>query len=358
MIEAFEIGISVALADGVSEGIARAQKDADAVARAVAAGTVSVERLRQAGLAALTVVQPGVQPSKVSATQGLARSHPGTQPQEGAGAEGVGAAEPRQAGARRLIGAGEAVASLMAREHADAAPPSAVSMPPTGGAGPAGIDGSGPTANVQPATTDVAQAAFPSGHSTPAGFLRPVILTTLVPDGDKPGAPLPAARGDDAQRLGGGRSPTVPADACAGSGRSVALRLDDYGSRGGNFAAGGVRLAGSEGSQAVPATSRDGGAAGESAAYYAPVFAPAAHTSVFAPSHAGAPALQARDADTPASVASPSPAPSHGDVFLDGALVGRWMSRLLSREAGRAPAGPTGFDPRRNALLPGPTVGG
>ena len=46
-----------------------------------------------------------------------------------------------------------------------------------------------------------------------------------------------------------------------------------------------------------------------------------------------------------------------GDVFLDGVQVGRWMSRLLSKEAGRASSGPTGFDNRRNPLLPGGTVG-
>ncbi len=46
-----------------------------------------------------------------------------------------------------------------------------------------------------------------------------------------------------------------------------------------------------------------------------------------------------------------------GDVFLDGALVGRWMSRLLSREAERASVGPTGFDMRRGRLMPGATVG-
>jgi len=47
-----------------------------------------------------------------------------------------------------------------------------------------------------------------------------------------------------------------------------------------------------------------------------------------------------------------------GDVFLDGVLVGKWMSRFLGREAMRAPAGPTGFDPRRGRLMPGATVGG
>jgi hypothetical protein len=50
--------------------------------------------------------------------------------------------------------------------------------------------------------------------------------------------------------------------------------------------------------------------------------------------------------------------PNEGDVFLDGMLVGRWMSRFLNREAERASAGPTGFDARRGRLLPGVTVGG
>ncbi len=47
-----------------------------------------------------------------------------------------------------------------------------------------------------------------------------------------------------------------------------------------------------------------------------------------------------------------------GDVFLDGALLGRWVSRLLTRDAERASVGRTGFDIRRGRLLPGPTVGG
>jgi len=50
--------------------------------------------------------------------------------------------------------------------------------------------------------------------------------------------------------------------------------------------------------------------------------------------------------------------PSKGDVYLDGLLVGRWMLRFLRREAERADAGPTGFDAKRSRLLPGVTVGG
>ena len=46
-----------------------------------------------------------------------------------------------------------------------------------------------------------------------------------------------------------------------------------------------------------------------------------------------------------------------GDVFLDGALIGRWMSRLLSKQVERASVGPTGYDVRRGRLLPGSSVG-
>ena len=48
---------------------------------------------------------------------------------------------------------------------------------------------------------------------------------------------------------------------------------------------------------------------------------------------------------------------TQGDIFLDGVLVGRWISRLLNREAERASVGPTGFDMRRGRLMPGATVG-
>jgi hypothetical protein len=47
-----------------------------------------------------------------------------------------------------------------------------------------------------------------------------------------------------------------------------------------------------------------------------------------------------------------------GDVYLDGMLVGRWVSRFLQKQAERADVGPTGFDAKRGRLLPGVTVGG
>ena len=46
-----------------------------------------------------------------------------------------------------------------------------------------------------------------------------------------------------------------------------------------------------------------------------------------------------------------------GDVYLDGTLLGRWISRSLSREAARPPAGGAAFDPRRSPLPPGRMIG-
>lgn len=47
-----------------------------------------------------------------------------------------------------------------------------------------------------------------------------------------------------------------------------------------------------------------------------------------------------------------------GDVYFDGALMGRWMSRALAREAARPPAGGAAFDARRNPLPTGRMIGG
>ena len=61
------------------------------------------------------------------------------------------------------------------------------------------------------------------------------------------------------------------------------------------------------------------------------------------------------------SMAPPPPqataGPSHGDVFLDGMRVGRWMSDNLAREATRPQAGSTAFDPRLGPTWPGTLQG-
>jgi hypothetical protein len=46
-----------------------------------------------------------------------------------------------------------------------------------------------------------------------------------------------------------------------------------------------------------------------------------------------------------------------GDIILDGARVGRWMTSSLARQAARPPAGPTGPDPRQTPLWAGQAQG-
>jgi hypothetical protein len=40
-------------------------------------------------------------------------------------------------------------------------------------------------------------------------------------------------------------------------------------------------------------------------------------------------------------------------VFLDGTLLGHWLSDHLARETARPQTGSTGFDPRLSAIWPG-----
>ncbi len=50
--------------------------------------------------------------------------------------------------------------------------------------------------------------------------------------------------------------------------------------------------------------------------------------------------------------------PTGGDVYLDGALMGRWMARNLTAQANRPASGGAGFDPRRGVFPTGAMIGG
>ena len=71
------------------------------------------------------------------------------------------------------------------------------------------------------------------------------------------------------------------------------------------------------------------------------------------PAAAAAPTAGASAAPPPRS----SSGPTQGDVFLDGARVGRWMSDTLARAAGGPAIGSTAFDPRLGPTWPGALQG-
>jgi hypothetical protein len=68
-------------------------------------------------------------------------------------------------------------------------------------------------------------------------------------------------------------------------------------------------------------------------------------------------------ASLPAASVAPPPrqpepsGPTHGDVFLDGARVGSWLSDRLAREAARPQFGATGIDPTIAPAWPGALQG-
>ena len=84
--------------------------------------------------------------------------------------------------------------------------------------------------------------------------------------------------------------------------------------------------------------------------------APLAARDLFHPS-----AWDAAPPNAPAALAMPaapvatatSTEPAQGDVFLDGARIGRWMSDRLARDVDRPQSGVTGFDPRLSPAWPG-----
>jgi hypothetical protein len=363
MTEAFEIGISLALADGVSEGIAKAQRDADAVARSVAAGALSVQRLQAAGVAALTVMR--------SAREAANHATPAAPGRAEAGATRAAAEVGGDAGA--VTAAAPPVMNLtpVVAAPAKSVAPAALQLaweqaPDAQGASGRGGDEIARAPDrielVQSLRLD-AQAAPVRGQSAAPGVERSEQVgedrVGARQVGEAPGTSVLAQFAAPAVAAGAGAVAPL-AVAGRGSARPAGLRLDWYGERGPN--------AGSAVSREV--ASSDGGG-GPIAVPSAPVLAtvPAAPVAPVA-ADVLQPRLAAPDRSAPGGVAAPEGAeaaggqgggpagPMQGDVFLDGALVGRWMSRQLSREAGRASAGPTGFDSRRNALLPGPTVGG
>jgi hypothetical protein len=100
-----------------------------------------------------------------------------------------------------------------------------------------------------------------------------------------------------------------------------------------------------------------------------PVWAPAAPALPMAPQGVGLPAPVAptgRASHERHHAAHPHHAdhepagqsvPMHGDVFLDGVRVGRWLSDTMARAAGGPATGATAFDPRLGPRWPGALQG-
>jgi hypothetical protein len=405
MTEAFEIGISLALADGVSEGIAKAQRDADAVTHAVGAGALSVQRLQKAGIAALTVMHSvrnlagSLNPGQLARGKVAPGSEAGSGERSDAGVapverpQVVAAAPMSPSPVPALISgaAGSAPEALRATDikanlpeppiaeprmevlhsfRLDRVPLPVRQQPVVSVAdqpGQAGAEPGAPLASPvgeQPASGSMVRAEqVGAERSVPlAPPVRPQAAAGMpgqleqaaATRGPPVAAPFAPAAGASAR----GAAYFAPAMACSLDAEPSGLRLDVFGSRRPDVVSG-ADFEGADRGAGPPAVQPAAWSNVPPAASFAPVLTEAPQRRLAAQDSAAPGNEVVQEAgENSGGAAGGAGGSIQGDVFLDGVLVGRWMSRYLSREAGRASAGPTGFDQRRNALLPGATVGG
>jgi hypothetical protein len=439
MTEIFEIGVSLALQDGVSDAIGQARRDVAALEQAVRESGLSLRSLREVGTRAASVAFE--EPRREAAEGPVKRAVPDvplrTETGVGPRSEAIVAAPAHIAVARTQVaprrvepnvasplevagGASEAGAVPGVPGERDAwmmpvAPSSAVpSEPAIPAREPAPLPGAGSVADMvaplsrvsaplqepaEPATAEQTQELTPPEGSF---FDAPIAAPPLATLGDAPqvGAPIEAAvpvkppqidAAVSAREMTPLAAPRMvpqaastplgivqahaltaaPANREADAAEDMPLAEESSGWRPGAQSrlaqpialVSALRLSGGM----APVTQDEdepGDAAGDVAARDDEAGPGKAAVESVSPSAMPARAARGRVTAPGARDRSPEQAgvhetgPNEGDVFLDGMLVGRWMSRFLNREAGRASAGPTGFDARRGRLLPGVTVGG
>ena len=384
MIEAFEIGVSLALQDGVSDAIGKARRDVAALEHAVRESGVSVQALRDAG-ARVSSVSFGDQHSKV-AEEPVKPVVPDAAPRSDKGVEPapfvalLGTLRTEQPYLRTQdtlvqqaapVARETEVAPVQPTLAAPWASIAAAEQPvevvhffvgaPALGAPESDQDGPGqaaaPLGGLGLVDRSQGDAAATGGSAAPIvvpageGKLDRTAPLGVVALPATPGAPLLGQKNE-----AGDFSPEAPAvssfDRGSQGARSNLSLLDVL-----QFSGGSAAFPRDEEPQvaqvgAAPAAGDDGRNDGEQQA-------PGVTTRVFrAAAPGGAAASGARPESGTQRAEGGGAGPNQGDVFLDGMLVGRWMSKFLNREAERASAGPTGFDARRGRLLPGVTVGG
>lgn len=367
MTEAYEVGITLALQDGVSAGIANIRRDLAALDRAIAATSANLAGLRVAGgaLVASTPAPPRVQPPSVAAL-------PSDAPSQNTTARLPGQSNPvifRPAQQPAPQAAEPALQSLVILQREATTAPAA---PATPGNPVASRESVAIPAPPPPPATPLSTARLPP---TPETASSPTRTFAPTPDLAPPSArafaalpPVPVASPADAP---------LPPPA-----RLVAATLPPFVEpRGRSPPPPGTRITPLSSRAATPAqtptvparqTPQPSAPAVRQTHHHSTAFttpraaqpgAPPAQSTLAAPVAApsNAAALAPSAASPPASFAPPPQAQQsmtlQGDIILDGARVGRWMTSTLARQAARPPSGPTGPDPRQTPLWSGQAQG-
>ena len=373
MIEAYEIGISLALQDGVSAGIALIRRDLETLDRAIAATSQHLTQLQtQAGRPSVVVGKtPNLMPASKPAPVVAASNPAPDTPSAGAPVFAAAAADsalPLTNSHRAATPAGTAIPTQ----------PTPVT-PTTGRAAPASPDALAERRSETSQTPPRAQEAkVEGGQQTPLPRSQMPVVRQRAEPNESTALPNPGPPGPVRTGLRPATSPLAPTvDQRRIRGEPNAALLSDSPERV-------LRpLLTPHAGPAPPALHSRAHAAAPDVARQSPVImpwfapsAPPAFTQVAASPSPASAALPPRTtvaapaksyvqsaAPQPSTSFAPPPAQSQptitlsGDVILDGARVGRWMTSTLARQAARPPAGPTGPDPRQTPLWSGQAQG-
>lgn len=355
MTEAYEIGITLALQDGVSDGIAIIRRDLAALDRAIAATSANLAHLHQAEAtpprAPALVLKPLLSlpsqaseppvastPAKPQATTG----QPATQPAK---------APPL------------AAAPTVTFDLASPSPPSSpvslpralpVSTPQTQPLAPPPLDRAPTPVSLPPILpAPAARWTIPAPPVSPPAVFSPLQATATSPvspltptPGNRPQAsasPATLAHQPNPPILPHTPTPTSPLLTPPTHPREFPQTQP--------IAPSPPLFLPVAAPSAPVAPTQQSASTGRPAFPAAPPFQPA-------PSSNNTPRP-----DPPASLSyapptqAPPPITLQGDITLDGARVGRWMASTLARQAARPAAGPTGPDPRQTPLWSGQAQG-
>ena len=357
MIQAYEIGIKLALQDGVSEGIAAIRRDLGSLDVAIIQTTLRLAQLQRIGAQALSSTQE--QPERVSSGALIHKSAPvilTPTPTEPEPAPAVARSEapvvlPVQGPLQRAPSRQPMVATAAPARVGEAGPVSAPAVvrpdtvPAAAARLPAVADAGRPTIGPQSPELPVAAPlanTLPSASSPAAASITRLVAPTL-----QTGGALSVARDPAPERSLQGAAKSRPTTSASTGIAPQETRPESEGR---------ARVR-----QAVhrPAETRD-----VTVSRLAPALDHSVARLIPAAARPDAVASPQSSMAPPASSSYAPPAVSprikessmRGDVFLDGAQVGRWMSEQMARDAGRPNTGPTGFDPRRSPAWPGAAV--
>ena len=312
MIDAYTIGITLALDNGVATGIAAIRQDLAALDRAVATsalGLLAMRRLSEnpgfSAFAGPTILLPSAHPAPSPTVEDRDQPASSTPPPSASSA----ALLPSHSSLDITIPAAPSPASNSlspsVTEHRTLPDSPAAPAGPFRPAAPVGLGSELKSASVSRPPGDTAPVSYsPSPPAAPMPVPSPQPFAFPPAAAATPASPAPITK------------PAAPAAA-----RSASPQ---------------------HGTMPAPRASA----------------APKAMTSQAAPT----PRPDAHDntENSPAAAqtqSNPMAAPSHGEIILDGARLGRWMSDRLARAASRPGSGTTAFDPRISALYPGAPSG-